>query len=53
MTKEAKIHNGENAFSSMSSAGKTGQLHVRRRLQHFLKSYTKKKKKKTQNGLKT
>ena len=45
MTKEAKIHNGENAFSSMSSAGKTGQLHVRRRLQHFLKSYTKKKKK--------
>ena len=52
MTKEAKIHNGENAFSSMSSAGKTGHIHVRIRLQHFLKSYTKKKKK-TQNGLKT
>ena len=50
MKKEAKIHNGENTFSSMSSAGKTGQLHVRIRL-HFLTSYTKKKKK-TQNGLK-
>ena len=44
MTKEARIHNGENTFSSMSSAGKTGQLHVRIRLQHFLTSYTKKKK---------
>ena len=52
MTKEARIRNGENTFSSMSSAGKTGQLHVRIRLQHFLTSYTKKKKKTPRNGLK-
>ena len=28
MTKEAKIHNGENKASSISSAGKTGQLYA-------------------------
>ena len=49
MTKEARIYNEGNTFSSMSSAGKTGQLHVRIRLQHFLTSYTKN----PQNGLKT
>ena len=27
--KEAEIYNGEKAVSSLSSAGKTGQLHVR------------------------
>ena len=28
MTKEARIYNGEKIVSSMSGAGKTGQLHV-------------------------
>ena len=27
MTKEAKIYNGQNAVSSKSGAGKTGQIH--------------------------
>ena len=29
MTKEAKIYNGEKTVSSISAAGKTGQLHVK------------------------
>ena len=29
MTKEARIYNGEKAVSSISGAGKTGQLHVK------------------------
>ena len=29
MTKEARIHNGEQTVSSMSDAGKTGQPHVK------------------------
>ena len=29
MTKEARIHNGEKTVSSISGAGKTGQLHVK------------------------
>ena len=28
MTKEARIYNGEKTASSISGAGKTGQLHV-------------------------
>ena len=28
MTKEARIYNGEKIVSSISGAGKTGQLHV-------------------------
>ena len=44
MTKEARIHNGENTLSSMSSARKTGPLHVRIRLEHFLTSCKKKRK---------
>ena len=28
-TKEARIYNGENTASSVSGAGKTGQLHVK------------------------
>ena len=28
-TKEAKIYNGEKTASSISGAGKTGQLHVK------------------------
>jgi len=29
MTKEARINNGEKTVSSISSAGKTGELHVK------------------------
>jgi len=29
MTKEARIYNGEKTVVSISSAGKTGQLHVK------------------------
>ena len=29
MTKEAKIYNGEKTASSISGAGKTGQLHIK------------------------
>ena len=29
MTKEARIYNGEKTVSSISGAGKTGQLHVK------------------------
>ena len=29
MTKEASIYNGEKTASSISGAGKTGQLHVK------------------------
>ena len=28
MTKEARVYNGEKTVSSVSGAGKTGQLHV-------------------------
>ena len=42
MTKEARIYNGEKTVSSISGAGKTGQLHVKRmKLEHSLKPYTK------------
>ena len=29
MTKEARLHNGEKTVTSISGAGKTGQLHVK------------------------
>ena len=29
LTKEARIYNGEKTVSSISGAGKTGQLHVK------------------------
>ena len=42
LIKEARIYNGEKTASSISSAGKTGQLHVKRmKLQHSLTPYTK------------
>ena len=41
MTKEARVYNGEKTVSSISGAGKTGQLHVRVKLEHFLTPYTK------------
>ena len=40
-TKEARIYNGAKAASSISGAGKTGQLHERMKLEHFLIPYTK------------
>ena len=41
LTKEARIHNGAKTASSISGAGKTGQLHERMKLEHFLIPYTK------------
>ena len=44
MTKEARIYNGEKTVSSISGAGKTKQLHVKkkgRKLEHSLTPYTK------------
>ena len=42
MTKEARLYNGEKIVSSISGAGKTGQLHVKRmKLGHSLTPYTK------------
>ena len=41
MTKEARAYNEENTVSSRSSAGKTGQLHVKMKLEHSLTPYTK------------
>ena len=42
MIKEARIYNGEKKASSISGAGKTGQLQVKRmKLEHSLTPYTK------------
>ena len=42
MTKEARIYNGGKTVSSISGAGKTGQLHVKRmKLEHCLTPFTK------------
>ena len=40
MTKEARTYNGEKTASSISGAGKTGQLHLKE-LEHYLTPYTK------------
>ena len=41
LTKKARIYNGENTSSSITGAGKTGQLMCRRmKLEHFLTPYT-------------
>ena len=41
MTKEARIYNEEKKISSIKSAGKTGQIHVKKmKLEHFLTPYT-------------
>ena len=40
MTKEARIYSGLKTVSSISDAGKTGQLNVKRvKLEHSLTSY--------------
>ena len=44
LTKEARIYNGAKTASSISGAGKTGQLHARVKLDHYLMLYTHKKK---------
>ena len=42
LIKEARIYNGEKKASSISGAGKTGQLQVKRmKLEHSLTPYTK------------
>ena len=41
LTKEARIYNGAKTASSINGAGKTGKLHYRMKLEHFLTPYTK------------
>ena len=42
LTNKARIYNGEKIGSSISGAGKTGQLHVKTmKLEHFLTPYRK------------
>ena len=41
MTKEARRYNGEKTAGSITGAGKTGQPHVRMKLEYFLTPYTK------------
>ena len=45
MIKETRIYNREKAVSSINSAGKTGQIYVKKKkkekkLEHFLTPYT-------------
>ena len=47
MTNQARIYNGDRTVSSTNAAGKTGQLHVRVKLEHYLRTCTKNKNKKT------
>ena len=41
MTKKARLYNGDKTVSSISGAGKTGQLHEKMKLEHYLTPYTK------------
>ena len=43
MTKEVKIYNGEKTVSSISGAGKTGQLHVKNEIRTLPKTIHKNK----------
>ena len=40
-TKKARIYNGAKTASSINSAGKTGELHVKMKLDHLLSPYIK------------
>ena len=40
-TKWARIYNGEKIVSSISDAGKSGQLHVKKKIEYSSTSYTK------------
>ena len=40
MTKEARIYNGEKTVSSISGAGKTGELHVNELTLNIVSQYT-------------
>ena len=50
MTKEARLHNGKETTSSISGAGKTGQLCVKELNQNAFVYHTQRL---TENGLKT
>ena len=41
MTKEARTYNGGKMVYPINGAGKTGQQHVKMKLEHFLTPYTK------------
>jgi len=41
LTKEERIYNVEKTFSSISCDGKTGSMHKRMKLEHFLTPYIK------------
>ena len=41
MTEEIRIYSGENSVSSISGARKSGQLHAKNEMEHFLTPYTK------------
>ena len=41
MTKQVRIYNGAKIASSISGAGKTGQLYVKKKFEHFLTPNTK------------
>ena len=41
LTEEARIYNGAKTDSSINGPGKTGQPHIRMKLEHFLIPYTK------------
>ena len=40
-TKESRIYNGAETASSINGAGKTGQLYVKKKFEHFLTPNTK------------
>ena len=43
MTKEVRVYNGEKTVSSISGAGKTGQLHVKNEIRTLLNTIHKNK----------
>ena len=43
LIKEARVYNGEKTASSISSAGKTGQLHIKNEIRTLLNTIHKNK----------